>query len=120
MNSFAKAIRPHVTAELQLATDARRSGDPVLEFSHLENAHVLGQASTREHVRVHWAMLIWGVRNRNLTEVIGQGVRIIGATTKTWVGLIPSGNTGGSNVSPFRPLPIEPSLQRAIDTAQSN
>lgn len=119
MSKFARAIRPHVNQELDLARDARARGDAALEFTHLENAHVLGQASTREHVRVHGAMLGWGVRNRRPAEVAGQLFRILGAATKTWVGLVPAGNTGGTNVSPFKPLPIDAPLQRAIDSARS-
>lgn len=51
MSSFGDNIRPHVDAELNAAAI-----DPEHGFAHLERAHVLGQASTREHVRVHWHM----------------------------------------------------------------
>ncbi len=118
MSSFAEAIRPRVTRELEFATAARGQGEVFVEFAHLERAHVLGQASTREHVRVHWAMFMWGLRNHQLKEVFGQLLRILGAATKTWIGLVPSGNTGGSNVSPFKRLPIPRDLQRKIDAAR--
>ena len=42
---------------------------------------------------------------------------IVGAATKTFVGLVPHGNTGGANVSAFRRMPIAPDLQRLIDAA---
>lgn len=118
MTSFAEAIRPRVEREHDLARAARDAGRPDEAFAHLENAHVLGQSVTREHCRAHWAMLLWGVRNRDLVEVFGQVFRLVGALSKTWLGLVPAGNTGGSRVSPFRPLPVRAELQEAIDEAR--
>ena len=119
MGTFSEKIRPHVVKELEHAAAAERQGEPNLAFHHLERAHVLGQAATREHVRTHWAMLLWGVRRRRLREVAGQVLRIVGAATKTAFGLVPLGNTGGSNVSPFRRLPIPIELQSIIDEART-
>jgi hypothetical protein len=118
MSEFSTRIRPHVTRELEQAADDEARGEPELAFHHLERAHVLGQASTREHVRVHWAMLRFGLRRRSLREVAGQVVRIVGAATKTGLGLVPSGNTGGANVSAFRPLPVPSDLQAILDEAR--
>ena len=119
MSTFTEGIHPHVAKELERARSAERSGDPDLAFHHLERAHIIGQSSTREHVRVHWAMFLWGVRRRRFREVAGQAFRIGGAATKTVFGLVPAGNTGGSNVSPFRRLPIAPELQTIIDEARA-
>jgi hypothetical protein len=113
--SFAARIRPAVDREL---AQARRAGDRALAFRHLERAHVLGQASTREHVRVHWRMLRWALRERDTREAVGQVMRIVGAVTKTALGWVPVGNTGGANVSPFRPMPISPDLAAEIRQAQ--
>jgi hypothetical protein len=118
MSRFAERIRPHVSAELELATRAERQGDASLAFSYLERAHVLGQTSTREHVRVHWAMLRWSVRHRNPRELVGQVLRILGAAAGTPVGLVPSGNTGGSKVSAFARLPIPEDLRARIEEAR--
>ncbi len=117
MREFAERIRPFVSAEIDLALQARRRGDAVQAFGHLERAHVLGQASTREHVRVHWAMLRWAIRKRLAREIAGQMFRIVGAATKTAIGLVPTGNTGGTNVSPFKPLPVPPDLAAKIADA---
>ena len=108
---FARRIRPHVDVELG---HAARHDDPAASFAHLERAHVLGQASTREHVRVHWHMLRWGWRRRDLREVLGQLLRIAGAASKTAIGLVPAGNTGGANVSPFRRMPLAPDLEAIL------
>lgn len=117
---FARNIRPHVSAELRAAKAALRAGQTLQAFSHLERAHVLGQASTVEHVRVHWRMLLWGLRQRSLRECLGQILRIVGATTKTAAGLVPHGNTGGANVSLLRRMPVAPDLQAVIDQARQH
>ena len=119
MSTFAEKIHPHVVKELEHAAAAERQGEPNLAFHHLERAHVLGQTVTREHVRTHWKMLLWGLRRRRFREVAGQMLRIVGAATKTAFGLVPSGNTGGSNVSPFRRLPIALDLQTILDEART-
>ena len=98
---------------------AEAIGRSELAFKHLERAHVLGQASTLQHVRVHWQMLLWGARRHSTRECLGQVFRIIGAATKTVFGLIPHGNTGGANVSPFKPMPVMPELAAIIQEART-
>ncbi|WP_019142961.1 DUF3703 domain-containing protein [Noviherbaspirillum massiliense] len=118
MSTFGKRIRPHVTAEISRADRAEREGYAGRAFLHLERAHVLGQASTREHVRVHWRMLVWGWRRRDMREVAGQLLRLVGAATKTAIGFIPSGNTGGANISPVKRLPVPADLVAIIQAAK--
>nr|HMM68743.1 DUF3703 domain-containing protein [Dokdonella sp.] len=72
MASFARLIRPHVDAELRAAAEADARADAALAFRHLERAHVLGQSSTVQHVRVHWRMFVWGWRQRSMRECLGQ------------------------------------------------
>lgn len=119
MNDFSRRIRPFVDAELARAREARQRQQPDQEFSHLEQAHVLGQSSTWQHVRVHSLMLAWSLRQRDLREGLGQVMRILGAATKTAFGWVPTGNTGGANVSPFRSMPITPEQAALIDQARS-
>lgn len=116
--SFARRIRPHVQAELDAAAACEARGEPVSAFAHLERAHVLGQASTVEHVRVHAAMLRWALRHHDGVEALGQVWRIVGAATKTALGWVPSGNTGGARVSGFRRMDVTADLQRLIDAAR--
>ena len=117
LTSFAKLIHPHVEAELRAAIDAEHQGNAALAFARLERAHVLGQASTVEHVRVHWRMLAWGWRHRSAKQCAGQLLRIVGDATKTAFGLVPSGNTGGFNISPFKRLPVPGDLAATIELA---
>jgi len=116
-SSFGSRIRASVEAELAAAKAAALGGDPGNAFRHLERAHVLGQGSTVQHVRVHVAMLMWGIRHRDRREVIGQVGRAIGAAAGTWAGLVPRGNTGGSNVSGFRSMTIPDDLAGQIAAA---
>ncbi|GHG66510.1 hypothetical protein GCM10010919_14250 [Alishewanella longhuensis] len=118
--TFKKRIAPFVEVALANAKQARSAGDPQQEFNHLERAHVLGQESTYWHVKVHALMLLWAIRNGSTRETLGQVFRIIGAATKTAFGLVPQGNTGGANVSPFKKMPIEPELATLIRRAKSD
>ncbi|MFT4918131.1 MAG: hypothetical protein ACI8RU_000744 [Zhongshania aliphaticivorans] len=114
MSKFAKRIAPYVKAELEKADQLQKSGDYALAFTHLENAHVLGQASTYWHVKVHILMLRWGIKQNDRHEIFGQLIRIIGAAALTAIKGVPTGNTGGSNVSPIAEMPIKPEHEAII------
>ena len=119
LSTFALQIRPHVQAELDAAAAREARGEPILAFTHLERAHILGQESTVEHVRTHWAMFRWALRQNIAGEAFGQIWRILAAVLKTWLGWLPIGNTGGANVSGFKPMPVPADLQRLIDAART-
>jgi hypothetical protein len=120
LNHFSRAIRPHVRAELRLAQQAQARGESEVAFHHLERAHILALATTVEHVLVHWRMLLWGVRQRSARECIGQVLRILAAVAVTAIGVAPSGNTGGSNVSAVKRMPVPPDLQALLERARSS
>ena len=115
MSEFGRRIRPYVEREILAAYQAEARGNPVVAFSHLERAHILGQTSTVEHVRIHCHMFLWGIRQRNVRESLGQLLRIVGAAIGTAVGLVPQGNTGGTNVNSFKTIPIPPELAALIE-----
>ncbi|NCT83017.1 MAG: DUF3703 domain-containing protein [Comamonadaceae bacterium] len=119
MTSFARRIRLPVSNELGAARFHEALGAPTTAFRHLERAHVLGQASTREHVRVHVAMLAWALRRRHAGEALSQLWRIAAAALLTPWGAVPPGNTGGADVPGWKPLPIPADLQRLIDAARA-
>lgn len=118
MPHYARAIQPFVDTELRAARAAEAAGDVQQAFAHLERAHVLGQSSTWLHVRVHGLMLFWGLRQHRPREVVGQVLRMLGAASKTALGWVPAGNTGGANVSPFKPMPICDELAQIMDRAR--
>lgn len=118
MSRFARRIRPSVQRELDAARQADALGDAQTAFRHLQRAHVLGQAATVEHVRVHGRMLLWALRQRKPAEAWGQFWRLVAATLFTGIGWLPHGNTGGADVSALLPMPVPPELQRVIDDAR--
>lgn len=111
-------LQTHIEQELAAADEMIVLCDYSSAFSHLERAHVLGQAITFDHTRIHWRMLKLGFRIRNLREIFGQIIRIVGASTKTPFGIYPTGNTGGANVYFFKPMPVPDDLQQILDKAK--
>lgn len=85
-----------------------------LAFSHLELAHILGQRSTRSHCISHYWMLKVGLKQGNKKAILGQIARIVAALlfSRIWV---PVGNTGGTNVSPVKAMPIPEQLKDFFD-----
>jgi hypothetical protein len=119
MSTLASLIRPHVQAELDAASSAEARGQFQTAFRHLERAHVLSQVCTRQHVRVHWRFLRFALRHDRGADAAGQLWRLAGAALLTAVGLVPAGNTGGSNVNGFRRMGVASDLQRVIDDARA-
>ena len=117
--NFSQKIASSIKYEIASAKHAGAAGNYQLEFIHLERAHVLGQESTFWHAKVHFLMLIWAFRNKSAREFFGQIIRILGAIFVTPLGLVPLGNTGGSNVSPFKKMPIDKELDSLIKKAKS-
>lgn len=107
-------IREAFDREWLLSRAARHAGDLELAFRHLERAHILGQRNTRLHVRSHVGMLGIAWQRSDVREITGQLTRIVAAAlfSSLWV---PVGNTGGTNVSATRPMPVPPDLQAILD-----
>ncbi|NQZ23251.1 MAG: DUF3703 domain-containing protein [Colwellia sp.] len=82
-------------------------------FYHLERAHILGQRSIIPHTKSHWWMLKVAFKRHDFKEVIGQVTRIIASVlfSKIWV---PTGNTGGANVNPLKPMPVPEDLHKIM------
>lgn len=99
-------------AQEHIARDDLRQG-----FFHLERAHVIGQAHVVPHARSHWLMLKVELRQRRPAAAFGQVVRIVLGVLGSAVGVVPVGNTGGSDISMFKRMPIAPDLQGIIDGA---
>ncbi len=109
MNAREARLRTAFAQEWGQAAAAERRGEFDTAFAHLERAHVLSQNITRLHVRSHLGMLHIGWRRRDWREVAAQLPRMVAASlfSRLWV---PMGNTGGSNVNAFKPMPIPPDL----------
>ena len=102
-------------SEISLAQQLIEVGELEQGFGHLERAHVIGQAFVVPHVRSHWLMLEVELRRMRPVAAFGQVVRIVLGALGSAVGTVPVGNTGGSDISMFKRMPIAPELQDLID-----
>ena len=101
--------------EITLAKELIAKGELEASFPHLERAHILGQAFVVPHAMTHWLMLKVEFRRRRVRAVMGQIVRVVLGVVGSAVGVVPVGNTGGTDISMFKRMPIEPELQNIID-----
>ncbi|MBY0520985.1 MAG: DUF3703 domain-containing protein [Sphingomonas sp.] len=103
--------RQLIALEMAALRAAKKNGDSCTVWRHLERAHIISQPYLALHVATHWAMFKFAVAQRNTKEIIGQVVRLALAPLGALTGRIPFGNTGRSNVSPFKPMPIPEDLR---------
>lgn len=108
-------LKPFFAEELRAFQQAFDRRDLPLAWWHLERAHIIGQAYPWEHTYAHWLMLRFGFSIKNRKEVRGQILRLLVGGVKSFVGKIPTGNTGGSDVPPLLPMPIPPDLQAILE-----
>jgi hypothetical protein len=108
-------LRQAFEAEMAAAARLYEKGQLDQAFKHLEVAHVLGQRYVIPHAKSHWLMLKVGMKRRSLAQVIGQGVRIVFGVLGSAVGIVPTGNTGGTNISMFKRLPIDQSIHKLVE-----
>jgi hypothetical protein len=103
------------TEEREAARTARGTGDVAGEWGHLERAHILSQPLVVPHTRTHLAMVGYGVRRHDRREVAGQLLRLLLAGPGSVTGRYPVGNTGGADVSAFRPMPVPEDLRSVLE-----
>ena len=101
--------------EITLAKELIAKGELEACFPHLERAHIIGQAFVIPHATTHWLMLKVAIQRRRVMAALGQIARIILGTAGSAVGIVPLGNSGGTDISMFKRIPIEPELQNIID-----
>lgn len=104
--------------ELSSAVDRLRAADHVGAMVHLERAHVLGQRFVLPHVRVHWLMFRLEISRGRPRAAVGQLVRIALGAIASALGVLPTGNTGGSDVDMFEKMPIASDLARIMGEGQ--
>ena len=103
-------LKPYYLHELSAYQNSIVNKDLHSAWNHLERAHVIGQAYPWPHTYVHWKMLQFGISIKSWKEVLGQIPRLLVGGVKSFVGKIPVGNTGGANIPPLKPLPIDPEI----------
>jgi hypothetical protein len=108
-------LKPFFLQELKTAGKYFAVTDFKTSWYHLERAHILGQPYPYHHTLVHWKMLIFGIKIKDLREIIGQIPRLLVGGVKSFVGEIPVGNTGGANVPPLKPMEIPADLKSIVE-----
>ncbi|GAA4113380.1 hypothetical protein GCM10022393_12330 [Aquimarina addita] len=106
-----KNLKPYYKTELATYQTEYTNGNLKSAWNHLERAHIIGQKYPYAHTFVHCKMLQFGIKIKSGKEVIGQIPRLIFGGIKSFVGKIPVGNPGGSNVPPLQPFPIKKELK---------
>jgi hypothetical protein len=112
--TMPETLRPYYEEELRAYYLCLEKGQVLAAWQHLERAHILGQSYPKEHTVAHGKMLAFGIKTRNIREIIGQLPRLLVGGVKSWAGTIPVGNTGGANVSPIKPMPIPADLKQIL------
>lgn len=115
--NMPKALYPYYRDELKKATEFLGQGHFQECWYHYERAHILGQRWPLQHSYVHWQMLKFAYRIKSKKEVSGQILRLVFGGVKSFVGTVPLGNTGGSDVPPMKTMEIPKDLQAIIDNA---
>lgn len=115
-NTFMPSrLKPFYAEELRAYRQALLDRELLVAWRHLERAHIIGQAYPWEHTYAHWLMLRFGFSIKSWKEVRGQLLRLLVGGVKSFVGKIPAGNTGGSDVPPLLSMPIPPDLQAMLE-----
>lgn len=110
-------VRALLAGEISLARTLLRSSDHEHAMRHLERAHILGQRFIGPHVLVHWLMFRVAVARRDPGAALGQIARMVLGAIGSAIGVLPIGNTGGSDVSMFREMPIPSELARQMEVS---
>ncbi|HEY5908865.1 MAG TPA: DUF3703 domain-containing protein, partial [Vicinamibacteria bacterium] len=101
--------------EIAAARELIARGELAAAFPHLERAHVIGQAFVFPHATSHWLMLMVELRRRRIMAALGQTMRLLLGMLGSAVKIVPVGNTGGTDISMFKRMPVAPELQSIID-----
>jgi hypothetical protein len=101
---------------LALADQARKSKNYERSFAYLEFTHILGQQDVLCHLYVHLQMLWLALCTVDGRELAGQSYRLLLTPFGHLFNRLPLGNTGRSNVSAFKPMPIPEELREILTT----
>ena len=107
-------LRQAFDAEMAASIAFYEAEEYTQAFRHLEIAHVLGQHDVGPHVATHYWMLKLGLKRRSLAQVWGQLVRMVLGAFGSALGIVPVGNTGGTNISMFKRLPLDPRVRELM------
>lgn len=106
-------LRRGLQKEWEQASSCCEQDQWTLAFHHLERAHILSQRYPLWHAKVLLYMLTVGWHQGRVQEVLGQSLRMLAALLFSYV-WVPEGNTGGANVSAFKPMDLPEDLGRLL------
>lgn len=100
--------------ECSRAVAAENMADWPTAEMHWSRAHILGQPRVGPHLRTHLALARMYLRQNRFGDAFGQWLRFALVVPGTLLHRLPAGNTGLSNVSAFKPMPVPEDLARLI------
>jgi hypothetical protein len=112
--SMPAGLKVSYRKELEIYKRELSNNNLPLAWRQLERAHILGQPWFVQHTHTHWLMLRFGIKIKNRKEILGQLPRLLVGGIKSFVGIIPTGNTGGANVPPLRKMEIPEDLKNMM------
>ena len=107
-------LKIHYNEELEIYKRELAKANFQAAWRQLERAHIIGQPWFKQHTNVHWLMFKFGIKIKNRKEVLGQVPRLLVGGVKSFVGVIPIGNTGGANVPPLQAMEIPEDLKKIM------
>ena len=112
--SMPAGLKVHYRLELENYKKEISNDNLQIAWRQLERAHIIGQPWFVQHTYIHWLMLRFGIKIKNKKEILGQLPRLLVGGIKSFVGKIPTGNTGGANVPPLRVMEIPEELKNIM------
>ena len=114
--TMPRGLKIHYQQELENYKREVSKANLQVAWRHLERAHIIGQAWFKQHTNVHWLMFRFGIKIKNRKEILGQLPRLLLGGVKSFVGVIPIGNTGGANVPPLLEMEIPEDLKIILNS----
>ena len=112
--TMPRGLKIHYQLELENYKREVSKADLEAAWRQLERANIIGQAWFKQHTNVHWLMFKFGIKIKNRKEILGQLPRLLVGGIKSFVGVIPIGNTGGANVPPLQAMEIPEDLKKIM------
>ncbi len=112
--SMPEGLKVNYRKELEIYRREMSNANLQLAWRQLERVHIIGQPWFVQHTYAHWLMLRFGIKIKSKKEILGQLPRLLLGGIKSFVGKIPTGNTGGVNVPPLRVMEIPEELKNMI------
>lgn len=112
--SMPEGLNVNYRKELEIYRTEMSNANLQLAWRQLERLHIIGQPWFVQHTYAHWLMLRFGIKIKSKKEILGQLPRLLLGGIKSFVGKIPTGNTGGVNVPPLRVMEIPEELKNMI------